>query len=94
MCVYPFPKTVVIKCNSILSNLKNLVGEVEDETLENHALYSFLGTQNIFALKLKEKLSQVIGWEDIMVDVVNYCATQYENKLYVTPESKYSFLKV
>ena len=77
----------------ILSNLKNLVTNMEEETMENHALYTFLGTQNVFALKLKEKFNQVQGSDEILVDLANYCLSMYERKQFVTPESKHMLLK-
>ncbi|KAI3646786.1 hypothetical protein MP228_009714 [Amoeboaphelidium protococcarum] len=76
------------------SNLKNLTGEMEDETMENHLLHAFLGSQNVFSQRLKDKLiKEAPGFEDLIVDLVNFCATSFENKQWVKPSDKWMLLK-
>lgn len=41
---------------SIWSNLKNLTGDVDDETMAFTVLYNFLGAQNALSTKLKDAL--------------------------------------
>ncbi len=82
-----------ILLHSTMTNLKNVV-ELEDETVENHHLYTFLGTQNVFGLKLKERLGAIGGYDELLIDMVNACASMFDNRLYLTPAEKHSLLKV
>eukprot|EP00158_Paraphelidium_tribonemae_P007486 Partr_v1_DN28266_c0_g1_i2_m75668 putative cytoplasmic FMR1 interacting protein len=77
----------------VCSHLRNLDAQMEDETTSNLQMYTFLATQNVFASKIKEKLNLCMGYEDILVDLVNHCATLFENQLYVKPEEKHMLLK-
>ena len=79
---------------SVVANLKNLTQSIDDETTENHNVYLFLSSQNAFTTKLKEKLVSCAGFEELLVDMVNLCATNIENQSYVTPDSKHMLIKV
>jgi cytoplasmic FMR1 interacting protein len=67
---------------------------MEDETIQNHDLYSFLGTQSVFTQKLKEKLAQMIDSDKLLIDVANSCASIIENRQYLLPSTKHAILKV
>ena len=74
--------------------MKTIVPTMEDETTSNHTLYTFLASQNVFSQKAKDKLNEVSGYDDIMVDLVNTCATLFENGQFVQPGDKHMLLKV
>jgi cytoplasmic FMR1 interacting protein len=66
----------------------------EEETIENSALYMFLGKQNVFASTIKEKLATLNGVDDILIDMVNHCVNMFENNTYITHKQKHTILRV
>jgi hypothetical protein len=78
-----------------LANIKNLAAfGIEDETSDHQALYSFLGTRNVFAMKLKEKLAQIQQHDELLIDLINYCCQMLDNRSFLIPNVKYMLLKV
>ncbi len=54
----------------------------------------FLATQKIIRDKLKESLSQIDGFEDILAEIINSSVAMYENRVYVLPEEKHTLVMV
>ena len=61
---------------------------------EAQELSLFLGTNNMFREKLKARLREIVGYEDVLCDVVSACQQAYEHKMYVLPREKHSLVKV
>lgn len=36
----------------------------------------------------------IVGYEELLADIVNLCVDYYENKMYLTPSEKHMLLKV
>ncbi|VDD81090.1 unnamed protein product [Mesocestoides corti] len=54
----------------------------------------FLATQKIIRDKLKDNLSQIDGFEDILAEIINSSVSMYENHVYVLPEEKHTLVMV
>lgn len=54
----------------------------------------FLATQKIIRDKLKDNLSQIDGFEDILAEIINSSVYMYENHVYVLPEEKHTLVMV
>lgn len=54
----------------------------------------FLATQKIIRDKLKDCLSQIDGFEDILAEIINSSVSMYENRVYVLPEEKHTLVMV
>ncbi|VDM25559.1 unnamed protein product [Hydatigera taeniaeformis] len=54
----------------------------------------FLATQKIIRDKLKDSLSQIDGFEDILAEIINSSVNMYENRVYVLPEEKHTLVMV
>lgn len=76
-----------------LSNIIKENSSTEDETVENHKLYLFLGNHDRFSAKLKEELQKVTGYEDVLVEVVNAAVDRYEKAQYLDSQTKHMLLK-
>ncbi|KAJ3091316.1 Cytoplasmic FMR1-interacting protein 2, partial [Quaeritorhiza haematococci] len=66
---------------------------VEDETTINHKLYFFLGQHDQFSIELKKSLANVPGYDDVMQDVMVFCASSLENGNYLLHDKKHGYLK-
>ena len=56
-------------------------------------LYMFLASHDSFSVALKKELNN-IPCEEILTDLVNLCCDMYDQKRYLTPETKHVLLKV
>ncbi|KAL7063158.1 hypothetical protein AAHC03_0794 [Spirometra sp. Aus1] len=54
----------------------------------------FLATQKIIRDKLKEALTEIEGFEDILAEIINNSVSMYENRVYVLPEEKHTLVMV
>ncbi|KAM7539533.1 hypothetical protein Aperf_G00000032396 [Anoplocephala perfoliata] len=54
----------------------------------------FLATQRIIRDKLKDSLTQIDGFEDILAEIINSSVSMYENRVYVLPEEKHTLVMV
>lgn len=54
----------------------------------------FLATQKIIRDKLKDSLTQIDGFEDILAEIINSSVSMYENRVYVLPEEKHTLVMV
>ncbi|XP_039954773.1 cytoplasmic FMR1-interacting protein [Bactrocera neohumeralis] len=61
---------------------------------ESQNLSMFLATQNKIRDTVKDTLEKIIGYEDLLSDVVNICVHMFETKMYLTPEEKHMLVKV
>lgn len=78
-----------------LANIKNLSAlGLDDETSDHQTMYSFLGTRNVFAMKLKERLVQIPQYDELLIDLVNFCCQMIDNHSYLVPNTKYKLIKV
>lgn len=58
--------------------------------------YSYL-TNTFFVFffqSLQQQLEVIVGYEELLADIVNLCVDYYENKMYLTPSEKHMLLKV
>lgn len=61
---------------------------------ESQNLSMFLATQNKIRDTVKDTLEKIMGYEELLSDVVNICVHMYESKMYMTPEEKHMLVKV
>ncbi|XP_042216361.1 cytoplasmic FMR1-interacting protein-like isoform X3 [Homarus americanus] len=61
---------------------------------ESQNLSMFLATQNKIRDTLKEKLTAIPSYEDLLCDVVNISVHMFENRMYLTPKEKQMLVKV
>ncbi|XP_045119572.1 cytoplasmic FMR1-interacting protein-like isoform X1 [Portunus trituberculatus] len=61
---------------------------------ESQNLSMFLATQNKIRDTLKEKLTAIPSYEDLLCDVVNISMHMFENRMYLTPKEKHMLVKV
>jgi len=61
---------------------------------ESQNLSMFLATQNKIRDTLKQSLQEVLGYEDLLSDVVNLAVYMYENHMYLLPSEKHMLVKV
>ncbi|KAK4321422.1 hypothetical protein Pmani_007761 [Petrolisthes manimaculis] len=61
---------------------------------ESQNLSMFLATQNKIRDTLKEKLTAIASYEDLLCDVVNISVHMFENHMYLTPKEKQMLVKV
>lgn len=61
---------------------------------EEREIAIFLATQNSLTTKLRDTLEAIERYEEVLAEIVNECATFYENGYYVLPEEKHMLLKV
>ncbi|CAH0395190.1 unnamed protein product [Bemisia tabaci] len=61
---------------------------------ESQNLSMFLATQNKIRDTVKENLEKIIGYEELLSDVVNLCVHMFETKMYLTPTEKHMLVKV
>uniref|UniRef100_A0A7E4V8X5 Cytoplasmic FMR1-interacting protein n=1 Tax=Panagrellus redivivus TaxID=6233 RepID=A0A7E4V8X5_PANRE len=54
----------------------------------------FLATQNKIKDMLQTEVKTIDGYEELLADVINICATFYENRYYVSPDEKHMYVKV
>jgi len=54
----------------------------------------FLATQNKIRDTVKENLEKILGYEELLADVVNICVHMFETKMYLTPTEKHMLVKV
>lgn len=43
---------------------------------------------------MQQQLEVIVGYEELLADIVNLCVDYYENKMYLTPSEKHMLLKV
>ncbi|GAB6019487.1 Cytoplasmic FMR1-interacting protein 1 [Chamberlinius hualienensis] len=61
---------------------------------ESQTLSMFLATQNKIRDTLKENLEKIIGYEELLADVVNICVQMFDNKMFMSPGEKHMLVKV
>lgn len=61
---------------------------------ESQNLSMFLATQNKIRDTVRDNLSKVIGYDDLLSDVVALCAHMLETRLYLSPDEKHMLVKV
>ena len=61
---------------------------------ESQTLSMFLATQNKIRDTLKENLEKILGYEELLADVVIICVQMFEGKMYMTPGEKHMLVKV
>ncbi|XP_076048811.1 cytoplasmic FMR1-interacting protein Sra-1 isoform X2 [Oratosquilla oratoria] len=61
---------------------------------ESQNLSMFLATQNKIRDSLKDKLTAIPSYEELLCDVVNISVHMFENKMYLTPKEKQMLVKV
>lgn len=67
----------------------------DSQTLqESQNLSMFLATQNKIRDAVKENLERVVGYEDLLSDVVSLCVHMFETRLYLPPHEKHMLVKV
>nr|CAI5867665.1 unnamed protein product [Callosobruchus analis] len=67
----------------------------DSQTLqESQNLSMFLATQNKIRDTVKENLEKIVGYEELLADVVNICVHMFETKMYLTPSEKHMLVKV
>ena len=66
----------------------------EAEFQEFHNLTTFLATTNSIRDPLKDSLTVIPGYEDILADIVNICVQMFENKMYLGHTEKNMLVKV
>lgn len=67
----------------------------DSQTLqESQNLSMFLATQNKIRDAVKENLERVVGYEDLLSDVVSLCVHMFETRLYLAPHEKHMLVKV
>ncbi|PSN54695.1 Cytoplasmic FMR1-interacting protein [Blattella germanica] len=67
----------------------------DSQTLqESQNLSMFLATQNKIRDTVKENLEKIVGYEELLADVVNICVHMFETKMYLTPTEKHMLVKV
>lgn len=49
---------------------------------------------SFFFQSLQQQLEVIVGYEELLADIVNLCVDYYENKMYLTPSEKHMLLKV
>ena len=58
----------------------------------------FLATNDVIRANLKKALDDqtngVVGYEEILADVINTSVQMFENKLYLLPQEKHILVKV
>ncbi|CAH0773052.1 unnamed protein product [Bemisia tabaci] len=54
----------------------------------------FLASQNKIRDTVKENLEKIIGYKELLSDVVNLCVHMFETKMYLTPTEKHMLVKV
>ncbi|KAJ3196588.1 Cytoplasmic FMR1-interacting protein 2 [Irineochytrium annulatum] len=67
--------------------------QIEDQTILHHKIYLFLGQQDQFIGELKKSLQATSGYDEILVDFVNFCAETLESTSFVLPETKHVYLR-
>ena len=66
---------------------------VDEDASSLHKLNLFLGMNDQFSFELKKQVNSISGSEDLIMDMINYCADCLESKLHLLPATKYSYLK-
>ncbi|KAJ7395454.1 hypothetical protein BTVI_154519 [Pitangus sulphuratus] len=61
---------------------------------ESQNLSMFLANHNKITQSLQQQLEVIVGYEELLADIVNLCVDYYENKMYLTPSEKHMLLKV
>ncbi|XP_072161050.1 cytoplasmic FMR1-interacting protein-like isoform X2 [Bemisia tabaci] len=54
----------------------------------------FLASQNKIRDTVKENLEKIIGYKELLSDVVKLCVHMFETKMYLTPTEKHMLVKV
>lgn len=54
----------------------------------------FLATQNKIRDTVKENLEKIVGYEDLLSDVVNLAVHMFDTRMYLTPNEKHMLVKV
>ncbi|XP_072160835.1 cytoplasmic FMR1-interacting protein-like isoform X1 [Bemisia tabaci] len=53
----------------------------------------FLASQNKIRDTVKENLEKIIGYKELLSDVVKLCVHMFETKMYLTPTEKHMLVK-
>ncbi|XP_072157115.1 cytoplasmic FMR1-interacting protein-like [Bemisia tabaci] len=61
------------------------------QELQNPSM--FLASQNKIRDTVKENLEKIIGYKELLSDVVNLCVHMFETKMYLTPTEKHMLVK-
>lgn len=61
---------------------------------ESQNLSMFLATQNQIRNNLKDKLEAIVGYADLLADIITLATSMYENKMYMLPAEKHMLVKV
>ncbi|KAJ1557741.1 Cytoplasmic FMR1-interacting protein 2, partial [Nowakowskiella sp. JEL0078] len=77
------------RCLPVIANTISM----EEENKRNFILYQFLANPDIFLTEFKSKLMTVLGSDELMIDISNYCVEQLEKSAYVLHEEKHMYLK-
>ncbi|XP_072014112.1 cytoplasmic FMR1-interacting protein 1-like [Amphiura filiformis] len=65
-----------------------------DALQESHAMVTFLANKSEIAKTLKKKLGEVEGYDEILADIINLCATMYDKEQFVLPREKHMLIKI
>lgn len=60
---------------------------------QDYTMSNFLATQKIITTKLRDSLEAIEGYEDVLQEIIEECATLFENAMYVLPSEKHMMLK-
>ncbi|KYQ91088.1 component of SCAR regulatory complex [Tieghemostelium lacteum] len=66
----------------------------DDQSQEYHNLYLFLANQNSITNTLKNELSGIERFDDVLPIIVNQCADYLEQEKYILPSEKHCLLRV
>ena len=61
---------------------------------ESQNLSMFLATQNKIRDTLKQSLQEIVGYDDLLCDVVNLAVSMYDSHMYLLPSEKHMLVKV
>ena len=73
-------------------NGSSSTGQMTKDDMEKVSM--FLATQKIIRDKLKDNLTQIEGFEDILAEIINSSVGMFENRVYVLPEEKHTLVMV
>ena len=61
---------------------------------ESQEVVMFLANNDKITQTLKENLTKIDGYEELMIDIINLCMEMYEARQFVVPSEKHVLVKV
>nr|XP_018917103.1 PREDICTED: cytoplasmic FMR1-interacting protein-like [Bemisia tabaci] len=98
-----YEKTVEVlapEVNKLLNIMYFSAAQFSKVMADSHTLQEsqnssmFLASQNEIRDTVKENLEKIIGYKELLSDVVKLCVPMFETKMYLTPTEKHMLVKV